>query len=231
MSVERIKGVAKVPVHVQRETERDASGVRVDVPERWIGAECKVDADCNFEGGLCKTNRYSGPGFCSVRCTATCPDKASYPTTFCVADPDDESKGMCVFKMVPQNEDCRPLDHFVAKTVARFQQPGVTATACVPGSPGWIGDHCFADGDCQSGNTCAGATASAPGLCTQACSASCPDLAGWPGTTCVNDPALGGAGCARTCTPASNASECPGDTTCVSRPRVSDPSASRNVCL
>ncbi|HEY3359378.1 MAG TPA: L,D-transpeptidase [Polyangia bacterium] len=227
----RIKGVAKVPVHVQREAERDANGARIDVPARWLGAECAVDADCNFTGGFCKANRYSGRSFCSVRCTSTCADRAGLPTTFCVTDPDDATKGLCVPKMVAQNEDCRPLDHFVARTVARFKQPGVTATACVPGSPGWVGDHCFADSDCQTGNSCEGATASAPGQCTQGCTRYCPDMPGWPSTFCVNDPALGGAACARECTPASNASECPGDTSCVPRTRNGDAATTRNVCL
>ncbi len=41
----RVRGVAQVPVHVQRAPERDDAGTRVDVADPWIGAECVVDMD------------------------------------------------------------------------------------------------------------------------------------------------------------------------------------------
>lgn len=63
----RTRGVPRVPVHVQREPERDAAGRRVDVPNRWFGAECEVDADCPYGGGICKPNPYSNRGFCTMR--------------------------------------------------------------------------------------------------------------------------------------------------------------------
>ena len=226
----RIKGVARVPVRVQREPERDAAGKRVDVASRWIGAECQTDGDCNFTGGFCKQNRYSQRGFCSARCTAYCSDKAGYPTTFCVADPDDSTKGMCVAKALDVNRECRPYDHMIPVSRTRFSQ-SVSATVCMPGSPGWVGDHCFTDGECKSGNRCAGATASQPGLCAQACTRYCPDMPGWADTTCVNEADLGGSTCVRQCTLGSNASECPGGTECVSRPWVANTSQTRTVCL
>lgn len=226
----RIRGAARVPVRVQREPERDPAGVRVDVQSRWIGAECAVDSDCNFTGGFCHQNRYSQRGFCSARCTAYCSDKAGYPTTFCVADPDAAGKGMCVAKAVEQNKDCRPYDHMVTSSRSRFGQ-STTATVCVPGSPGWVGDHCFIDNECKAGNRCVGATTTTPGLCTQACTRYCPDLPGWADTTCVDEADLGGKSCVRQCTPASNASECPEGTQCVSKPWAADPSKTRSVCV
>jgi hypothetical protein len=226
----RIKGVARVPVRVQREPERDAAGERVDVASRWVGAECDADTDCNFTGGFCHKNRYSERGFCSARCTGYCSDKAGYPMTFCVADPDAAGKGMCVAKVSDQNRDCRPYDHLVPSSRTRFGQ-SASATVCVPGSPGWVGDHCFVDSECKSGNRCVGATTAAPGLCTQACTKYCPDLPGWPDTTCVDDADLGGKGCARQCTPSSNASECPAGTQCVTHAWAADPSKTRSVCL
>jgi hypothetical protein len=227
----RIKGVARVPVHVQREPERDAAGQHVDVASRWIGAECQADADCSFSGGFCRQNKYSQRGFCSARCTAYCSDRPGYPTTFCVADPDAPTKGMCVAKVTDVNRDCRPYDHLVPVSRPRFSQPGVSATVCLPGSPGWVGDHCFTDTECKAGNRCAGATAQASGLCTQACTRYCPDLPGWADTTCVNEPDLGGPICVRQCTPAYHASECPAGTECVSRPWMADGSKTRNVCV
>jgi len=224
----RIKSVKATPVHIQREPERGSDGRRVDIPQRWVGAECAADGDCNFTGGFCAHNRYSDRGFCSARCTQYCNDAAGQPTTFCVADPNDATEGLCVPKMIPQDQDCRNYDHFVTRTVARFKQPTVKASVCVPGSPGWVGDHCFAAADCLNGTRCLGATASQAGICTESCARYCADEPGWPTTFCAADP-LGNT-CLRECTPASNASECPADSTCVARARVSDSKTTKYVC-
>lgn len=225
----RIKGIAKVPVHVQREPERDANGRRIDVPDPWLGAECALDSDCPFADAFCKMNPYSQRGFCSSRCSAYCPDKTGEPTSFCVKDPDEPTKGMCVLKEVAQNAGCRNLDHMIPTTAARFSQT-VTATVCLPGSRGWVGDHCFTDADCKNATTCQDATETVPGLCTMSCTSACPDQAGWPTTFCTNEPQLGGNACVRQCSPASNASECPEGTTCVSRTRPNS-TTSRSVCI
>ncbi|MBK8997322.1 MAG: L,D-transpeptidase [Myxococcales bacterium] len=226
----RIKGLAKVPVHLQREPERSAEGVRVDVPDPWLGAECVEDSDCVDPSLTCKTNPLSERGFCTKTCTSLCPDKTGYPTSFCVADPEAPTKGICVLKENSTNLGCRPLDHFTPQTQKRFGTSTTTAKVCLPGSPGWIGDQCLDASDCQSGNTCFGATATEAGVCTRACTGSCPDQAGTPLTYCVNDPALGGSMCARSCTPASNASECPAGSACVTRKQVGS-TKSRSVCV
>jgi hypothetical protein len=220
----RIRGVPSVPVHVQREPERDARGRRVDVAQRWIGAECAGDGDCNFPGGFCHANRWSLRGFCSARCTTTCADRPGQPTTFCVADPEAPSSGMCVAQVQPQNPDCRFADHFVATPATRFNRPSVHATACVPGSPGWIGDHCWSDDECRDGAGCAGAGGGRPGTCTEACTRFCPDEPGWPTTFCA------AGSCQRRCTPASNASECAGGTACVTRTNAVD-GRKASVCI
>ena len=227
----RIKGVARVPVHVQREPERRVDGTRVDLTTPWIGAECDADTDCTFTGGFCKSNKYSGRGFCTQTCARGCPDKAGAPMTFCVADPDDTSRGVCVNKLTAVNAECRPYDHFVARKASRFNQAAAKADVCVPGSPGWIGDHCFADGECKPGNTChdEAPADSVPGVCSQACARFCPDMPGFPTTYCASEP--GGAGfCTRACTAASHASECPGDEICTSRPRVGRDGQIVSVC-
>ena len=219
----RIKGVPRVPVHVQREAERDANGRRRDVPQPWIGSECQSDADCGFTNGFCHANPYVGRGFCSARCTKYCADRPGYPVTFCIDDSDDATRGMCVAKESGVNQGCRPYDHLVPRTLPRRTQPEVSATVCVPGSPGWIGDRCLADADCQDGNRCDG------GSCTQACTRFCPDLPGWPMTTCIADATPAGPTCLRQCTPASNASECPAGYRCELRTRVGG--SSRSVCV
>ncbi|MBK7581567.1 MAG: hypothetical protein IPI67_15320 [Myxococcales bacterium] len=53
---------------------------------------------------------------------------------------------------------------------------------------------------------------------------------GFPVTACVNDPALGGAACARRCTSASNQSECPANSDCTLKPKLGS-TISTSVCL
>lgn len=226
----RIKGVASIPVHVQRERERRSDGSVVDLDSKWVGAACASDSECNYTNGFCATNPVSGQGFCSAHCSGFCADRPGNPATFCVADPTTSSQGMCVPKAQSENFECRPYDHFGIVMARRFNS-SVSANVCLPKSPGWIGDHCKTSADCQTGNECRGATADAPGICSQACTVLCPDQPGWADTTCVNVAAFGSGGsCARTCTPASNGSECPRDMTCgvAQKPGTG---ISRNVCL
>ena len=56
------------------------------------------------------------------------------------------------------------------------------------------------------------------------------DPSGVAGTFCVNEASLGGAKCMRTCTPGTNAPECPGGTACVERSRNNDPATKKFVC-
>lgn len=230
----RTKG-KDVPVHVQREPERLPSGVRTDAPAKWVGSECAVDADCNFEGGFCHSNSYGGRSFCSVRCTQFCTDKAGMPATFCVADPDAAGQGMCVNKVTDVNYGCRPYDEQAPKTLARFGQPSVTASVCVPGSGGWVGEHCTSNADCKNGTTCNQATASTTesiGMCSVPCVRYCTDMPGYADTLCVADASMGNTpACVRQCTPSTNAPECGEGFSCVSRSRAGEPSMVRNVCL
>jgi hypothetical protein len=222
----RIKGLPRVPVRVQREPERLSDGTRVDVPQKWVGAECDSDDECAYTNGFCKRNAWSDRGFCSARCNRSCADRAGYPTTFCVDDPDDPSLGMCVPKEQAEDRGCRPYDHFVVGTEPRHTQPSVTARVCVPGSPGWVGDRCVSDGDCLFGTSCEA------GICTMSCDRYCADEPGWASTFCVSDPSLGAGGrCVRQCTPESNASECAAGQICVERSRNGQPSVVRDVCL
>ncbi len=219
----RIKGVASVPVRVQREPERTATA-RVDIPQRWIGAECTADRDCDYAGGFCKQNPYAQRGFCSARCTSTCADRAGQPTTFCVADP--AGGGMCVARESALNAGCRPYDHMVPAVRSRPTNASATARVCVPGSRGWIGDRCLAGSDCAGGTTCN------RGICTASCTRFCPDQPGYADTFCAAEPSFGSAGtCLRTCTPLASAPECPANHTCVARPRIGQPSAVKYVCV
>ena len=222
----RIKGVPRTPVHVQREPERDAMGRRLEVPSRWLGAECRLDGDCNFPGGFCKLNRLAGRGFCATRCTSTCADRAGYPTSLCVADPDDAQKGLCVSRTAAQLPDCRTLDHFVAVQQTRFKQPAVKAQVCLPGPPGWIAERCFVAGDCKSGNSCSGAAGDTPGFCTQPCARFCPDAPGTTATFCAAAPT---ASCLRSCDPNQRGAECPAGFAC--RATRSAAGVNRYACL
>ncbi len=217
----------RLPVHVQREPERNEEGVRTDLAKRWVGAECSADSECNFDGGFCHANEMGGRGFCTMRCTSSCADRAGAPETFCIADPSVDGQGMCVPKASGVDYLCRPYDHFIVKTMPRNNQPRVTASVCIPGSPGWIGDRCEAASDCRPGLGCEG------GVCTQSCTNSCADLAGYATTTCVDDPndRLGdGGACARRCIPTNNGAECSADSACVSLNRNAT-ATPVNVCI
>jgi hypothetical protein len=118
----RIRGKTRVPVRIQQEVERQATGLSVDVPNRFIGAECAADTDCNFAGGVCHE------GTCSMACTHGCPDRAGEAPTFCA------SNGFCM----PQassifNATCTRYEGrlALAKSVSR---PDRTARAdvCAP---------------------------------------------------------------------------------------------------
>lgn len=228
----RIKGIAHVPVHVQREPERRADGSRVDVANVWVGAACDADSDCTYSGGYCAKDAYAGHGFCSMHCTQYCSDRANLPSTFCVADPNNANQGMCVPKALSTNYECRPYDGMsVAAQTPRFHQPAVTADVCLPGSKGWVGDHCFTDSECGNGTTCLGATATDPGICSESCAKYCPDEVGFPETLCANAPELSSSGtCLRQCTPSENGAECPSDMSCGTVSRWNS-TVQKTVCL
>jgi hypothetical protein len=221
----------RVPVRVQQAVERRDDDTAVDISAKWIGQECARDADCNYLGGMCHMNAYSGRGFCTARCNRTCNDRAGYPPTFCVADPSDTSKGLCVPKSVLIDNNCRRYDHFVPRTgVARFKQPSVKADVCLPGSEGWVGDRCLADSDCPGG-VCAEVDGGTAGVCTRDCTRSCPDKATYAGTFCVaanESSGLDDGMCVATC---SSNDDCAVGTTCEREPRNGQPSVLRNVCL
>ncbi len=221
----------RAPVLIQQAIERKDDGRAVDIAQKWIGQECQADADCNFTGGFCHMNAYSGRGFCSARCTRTCADRAGYPTTFCVADPDDTSKGMCVAKSQLVDNNCRRYDHFVTKkSVPRFGQSSVKADVCLPGTEGWMGDRCLSSSEC-AGGACMPVDTGEIGVCTQACSRYCPDKANHAGTFCVDasdESGLTQGMCVATC--ASN-DDCALGTTCEVEGRYGQASTTRKVCL
>jgi hypothetical protein len=220
-----IRAAPTVPVHVQRELDRSFDGVRFQPKTSWFGAECAEDHDCGFTDAICQANPWSRRGFCTRRCTGTCPDRPGQPRSACVVDPTAPGQGLCVPRHGPINQDCRPYDHLVASRRPRFGQPAVALDVCVPGSPGWIGDRCLSGDDCAAGLTCAA------GVCTQACQRLCPDRPGEAETACVLDPDLGPGGqCARTCERDEQSSTCGADLACVSRPRAGT-GEPRQVCV
>lgn len=220
----RVRGLPSVVVHVQREPERDEAGRRVDVESRWMGAECEVAQDCPFAGAVCHDNAWSGRAFCTRACTKTCPDAAGQPSTFCVEDESDPGHGICVPRAQPMDRECRPYDHFVEREMPRMNNAAVRVAACVPGSPGWIGDRCLDDDDCLYGTSCGEG-----GTCTMPCTRYCDDEPGWPSTFCVAGDA--GGTCARRCDLTENAAECPAGLQCLERARNGAPVTRRTVCL
>ena len=154
------------------------------------------------------------------------------PSTFCVANPDAPTTGMCVARAMDTNFECRPYDAFEPSLLSRFMQPAVTATVCMPHSRGWVGDHCLGEADCTGGTTCKGATAKSAGVCTMSCDKVCADMPAYESTFCAAVPSLqAGGSCVRQCTPGSNGSECPADEVCQAAARNGQPGTVKNVCM
>lgn len=222
----------KTPVRIQQALERRENGVAVDLDKKWVGSECSTNADCNFTDGFCHKNDYSGRGFCSARCDRYCADLGQDPTgTFCVTDPAEPTKGMCVKKSAAVDNTCRRYDHFLTrKGVGRFGQATVKADVCLPGTEGWMGDRCLDDAEC-TGGVCMPVDGGAGGLCTQACNKSCPDKSTYAGTFCVaasSESELSDGMCVAACT---RDDDCAVGTTCEAEPRNHQSSVVRSVCL
>ena len=226
----RIRG-RRTPVRVQKAVERRYDGTAVDIAERWFLAECRSDADCPYEGGLCRPNAYSGRGFCTKRCDLYCPDRSGHVGTYCVADLEDPTAGVCTLRPDALNNGCGRFDGFVEVAAApRHNQPATEKDACLPGSEGWVGDRCRVDADCVLTDTCLPIGHGVVGVCTEPCTRYCPDLDGHASTFCVTAPADASVQgvCAARC--ASN-DDCPLGTTCEAEPRLGDPATVRTACL
>ncbi len=223
----------KTPVRIQKSIDRDAQGRAVDVEDNWMLSECEADADCRFEGGICRRNGWSGRGFCTRACEASCPDKAGYPLTRCVANPDDLAEGICLPEPSSTTDGCRRYGAFAEVTTPAFNNPDADREVCMPGPQGFIGSRCLADSDCDRGR-CAPLDAQddqSVGVCSEGCSGLCPDSPGAPSTFCVEDPlnvsnSLDGM-CAAVCNlPA----DCPLGFECAEAARLGQPDRVRKIC-
>ena len=122
------------PVRIQREVERRADGTAVDVAERWLLSECTKDADCNFDGGTCRKNRFAGHGFCTTACEGRCPARAGDPGSFCAADPDAPGQGFCTVRASDFDNQCKRFAGFVRRPgVKAFKGGRTKAAVCLPG--------------------------------------------------------------------------------------------------
>lgn len=242
-----IKGVRTVPVRVQKEIERNSQGVAFDVADKWLLSECDSDADCplvNYENGkpvkvngaFCKKPNPYGKGFCTTSCDKLCTDRSGYPVSFCVGDKAQPNKGYCTLKASDFNYDCH---RFAGLSEAlgqpRFQDPSSHADVCLPGTDGWLGSICYESTEClpkfdSAGNNsrfCHRPLPNKPGFCTEKCSQEkplCPDLAGYPGTFCVEGL------CRSKCDPSAN-SGCYLGFSCQPEPRFGQPQVKDNVCM
>lgn len=129
----RIHRHPRTPVKIQREVERTSDGAPIDIPNRWVGAECTADSDCNYDNGVCRLPAGGGAGTCVLPCSRGCPDRPGQASTFCVPDPaaTDQSTGICV----PQssavfNNSCARYNGRLTLG-ARVSRPDRSATANV----------------------------------------------------------------------------------------------------
>lgn len=219
----------RAPVRIQKAIERGMEGTAVDTPDKWILSECQADADCNFDGGVCRKNEYSQRGFCSMACTTTCPDKKGQPTTFCIDD--GAGAGFCTLKSDPINNACARYDEFVDATRHRPGNPSRAASVCIPGSTGWTGDKCLADDECASAH-CTPVDGGPAGICTEKCERFCADGDRTQATTfCVEAPESvvdEGGICVAQC---QADDECPVGTACAQTGRFGQPDHTRTACI
>jgi len=94
----RIHNHPRTAVKIQQAVERLTDGRAVDLAQRWVGAECSANSECNFTNGVCRIAAGATKGFCTLPCTMGCPDRAGEATTFCVRDPAsaNATRGVCV---------------------------------------------------------------------------------------------------------------------------------------
>jgi hypothetical protein len=100
----------------------------------WIGAACKHDKDCSYDGGFCLMPEEGFVrGYCSARCEKFCPDRKGdfYSATFCIDDPAYADSGICVARcnlhLTPSG--CRP--GYVCTSLQRRQE-SMVQLVCLP---------------------------------------------------------------------------------------------------
>jgi uncharacterized protein YfaP (DUF2135 family) len=108
----------------------------------WIGDPCTDDAACKMtkrDGtqltGFCSKLAGETQGFCSLDCTNTngCPDLPSNKApTFCIADPTNLARGMCVATQSDLNAYCGSVPGTTKQTLVKFNRPETTSNVCAP---------------------------------------------------------------------------------------------------
>jgi len=195
----RIQG-RRAEVLIQKPVEHLEDGTAVDI-DPWLLSQCTQDADCAFQGGICRQNEYTGSGFCTQACTKYCPDLRGHASSFCAPDPDGND-GFCTLKSeTVRNGNCSGIDGFIETPGVQRPDHSATATVCLPGSKGWIGDRCMNDEECDVGQ-CTPVEGGPGGICTDSCAKYCPDKENAAGTFCVDAPAsvpLSGGICVAKC--------------------------------
>ncbi len=106
----------------------------------WVGVPCGQDSDCAYAGGTCLRDVAGFPcGTCSMSCESLCPDRTSFPVTFCVdgLEIGVQEGGACLSKCDPRftgngGSACR--DGYTCKYLQRNAVREVGAGVCVPGA-------------------------------------------------------------------------------------------------
>lgn len=152
-----VRNHASTPVTIQQEVELDAAGNEVDLdtevtlwgPEDEIQYGASVgprdDSPVGFVGDACATAEDCGrwgddsffcheAGFCTTNCEGYCPDRSGYASTFCVSDPNEFDRGVCVQQVDGRNADCALIPGTAPAERDRFigtsDAPAATANVC-----------------------------------------------------------------------------------------------------
>jgi len=76
-------------------------------PDSFIGDPCESETDCHFTGSFCLPADEISGGYCTKACTSTCPDRAGYATTRCVAAPDGYGSSANLCAISCSDGECR----------------------------------------------------------------------------------------------------------------------------
>ncbi len=152
-----VRRFPSTPVTIQQEPELDAAGNVVDLDSDvtlWaVGEEItygasvgpRDDRPVGFVGDACETAEDCGrwgddayfcheAGFCTTLCEGYCPDRAGYPSTFCVSDANEFAQGVCVQQVDGRNAECALIPGTVPGERDRFvgtsEAPAATANVC-----------------------------------------------------------------------------------------------------
>jgi len=115
-----------------------------DINTNFIGGMCASAATCTYASSTCITSWPNG--HCSQACDRFCPDSAGMTTTFCANGATvnaGTTGGVCLQKCDFGKSPTGCRAGYQCRVASRFNEAGVTASVCLPGSGGPNVSNCI----------------------------------------------------------------------------------------